>query len=663
MQTPTNDIVNSKDWSEAKWLDYFQDRLNFMRSKKSTITKEFDKYEKQTTAISYYDNQWELNVNVPLEENLIEIYMGRTNGKVDFAIEPDGQADVEALQPTKFAMSFFLDWNGKDNFWKENKQFRQNKAVYWTGVRFTWHRAYKDYRYEIKEDAVINDEADLQNPKNFNKSENETYFFFPQNIHPKDFYIDDWVYGENDVQKADDCIIKERLSWMEFETRYWAKQYNTSMVTEWTDTEPKNLNDTPQDERYVVVMHYYHRITKKYLVVANEETVILNWIYLYNDGKLPVEMVQHYTNNACIRGNWVPRRVWYLKAYKSEVLQDILTGSAMSSWINLLVWGDDEIGQDWDVWGRKVNLWRTTWGAENVQQVNTSPNLWYFTTVLNLIDDLVVQDTWDNLRAPFQAQSDKVGIVEIMEANKIVRQSSVDENYNIWLDSALTMMLARIKQFAPALLSEKIYWKDWKLLKATFPLIKMDWYEIKKEWGKKIVVEAIGKYWYFELKPDVIQWIGVKIVTSSTNVSLDIIERAKITEFINNIMTMWNVASLDQTWEMMKKLSEFVRFDELIWWMSDTYGYDINWLKANTEKDEIARRNMEKLKVLQEALKINTPTNENPWPNQEMKALWWAMGGNKEIQTEEWNPWDLPPVAWNPTEWIQERMWWAWPQL
>lgn len=76
--------------------------------------------------------------------------------------------------------------------------------------------------------------------------------------------------------------------------------------------------------------------------------------------------------------------------------------------------------------------------------------------MLEVLYDLIVQYTGDNPRAPSQAQSDKVGIVEIMEANKAVRQSSVDEGYNICLDEALTMMLARIKQFAPALLSESI---------------------------------------------------------------------------------------------------------------------------------------------------------------------------------------------------------------
>lgn len=84
----------------------------------------------QVKSESYYDNDGVLNVNIPLEKTLREIYMGRTEGKVNFDIVPDGQANVEDLQPSKYAMNFFLDGNGKDNFWKENKAFRENKSTY-----------------------------------------------------------------------------------------------------------------------------------------------------------------------------------------------------------------------------------------------------------------------------------------------------------------------------------------------------------------------------------------------------------------------------------------------------------------------------------------------------------------------------------------------------
>lgn len=114
-------------------------------------------------------------------------------------------------------------------------------------------------------------------------------------------------------------------------------------------------------------------------------------------------------------------------------------------------------------------------------------------------------DSGINAREQFDPGSDKVGIVEIMEANKSVRNRSVDENYNICLDAMLTQMLSRIKQYAPTLLSEKVYGTDKQLLKVIFPQIRIKDYEVTKEKGKQVITESMGKYGYFELKPDVIQ--------------------------------------------------------------------------------------------------------------------------------------------------------------
>ena len=52
-----------------------------------------------------------------------------------------------------------------------------------------------------------------------------------------------------------------------------------------------------------------------------------------------------------------------------------MEGAAMNNSVNLVVGNDDEIGQDWEVGNRGVNLWRTAGGADKVQQVSTGINL------------------------------------------------------------------------------------------------------------------------------------------------------------------------------------------------------------------------------------------------------------------------------------------------
>ena len=65
-QAPSQNIIKSKDWWELEWLSYFQQRLSEMKSKKEPFDRLFTEFELQETAISYYDNQWGLQVQVPL---------------------------------------------------------------------------------------------------------------------------------------------------------------------------------------------------------------------------------------------------------------------------------------------------------------------------------------------------------------------------------------------------------------------------------------------------------------------------------------------------------------------------------------------------------------------------------------------------------------------
>lgn len=620
--TNQTDIINSNDWTDSQWKDFFKSRLKDMQSVRPD--ESFNKYENQTTAISYYDNDGMLQINVPLEKTLGEIYMGKTKGKVRFDILPDGQTDVEELQPAKYSMMFYMDGNHKDNFWKENKTMREQKKTYGSGIFFTGIRNYIEEIPVPKEGANIQNGTDILNEDNFDMAEKETWFFFPKAIHPKDFWIDDKANNQPDVQYADDCIMKERITALELEIRYKNNKAikNLDQVSYWSDPNPKNRKSGTVQQREIILYHYFHRIKKTYMIVANQDIVLYQGKYLYDDGKLPFENIQHYSAIDRFWGEGIPERIAYLKAYKSEVFQDILSGSAMSNSVNLLTWNDDQVWQDWNVWGRNLNIWRSTWDVWQVQPINTSPNLGYMTTVIELIDKEITINSGINPAEQFEQTSDKLGIVEIQEANKAVRNASVDENYEIWLDGALTMMFARIKQFAPALEKEEILDSKWEVIKVIFPKIKIDWFTVEKVKWQQVFTENLWKFWYFELKPDIVQWIWVKIVTASTNSTMPILERQKITDYINNLFRLAEVASLDQSGESIAKLNKFMRFDELLGWISDAYDYDINWLKADTEKDEIAKENIEKIEQIQKLLTINPL--ENDWQNTELPPSWQA---------------------------------------
>ena len=111
-----------------------------------------------------------------------------------------------------------------------------------------------------------------------------------------------------------------------------------------------------------------------------------------------------------------------------------------------------------------------------------------------MIDDLIIQESGENPRATYEVASDKVGIVEMMEQNKAIRQTSVDSNYNTAFDDALTMMLQRIRQFARSVEAEIIKNADGSTKEIIYPRITVKDHVIEKDSDGNIhFIEKFGK--------------------------------------------------------------------------------------------------------------------------------------------------------------------------
>jgi len=83
-------LATGKSWKSSDWKQYFLKRLSLMEAKRAEVIESiWAQADEQIKAESFYDNDGVLNVNIPLEKTLGEIYMGRTEGKVNFDIVPD----------------------------------------------------------------------------------------------------------------------------------------------------------------------------------------------------------------------------------------------------------------------------------------------------------------------------------------------------------------------------------------------------------------------------------------------------------------------------------------------------------------------------------------------------------------------------------------------
>lgn len=644
-----------EDMDDLKLIEFLDNRFSDMSS--ATIRKnkelDWDKFDRQFTALSVRDQYGNLKVNLPMEQNLIDTYEGRNTGKLIFDIQPDWkQADIEELQPAKYALEFYLEWwdNKGSWFYEVAPRLRRGKAKYWTAFAFVWLENNKQLKFKIKDWADILSIADLENKENYEPYILDAWEFFPKDLDIRSVYVDEKALNQPDIQKAEDCFVEKMMSLDKINFVRWKSNWyrNIDKLSESTYDEDKKNNKDHQAKNQVLIRFYYNSLSKDYIIYAPDNSVIIHKSkMLYNHWKLPIESVQHYSDDNCLYGIGICEKIKYLKWFKSEIMQSILDNAAMSSWLNFVIWNSWEI-EDWNLWGNWINMWRTTVWAEQIQQLQPQINSWLI-SILNILDDLVVQDTWENVRAIIDMQTDKVGIVEMMEENKAIRHKSVDSNWNLFLDRILTMMLSNIAQFVPTLLCKTETIKQWKkeVTKIEYPYIRIkDAVVVKKKNGKMIIdkEDNYGKLWYFELKPWTLsEWLWVKIVTPSSTNILPLIKKDAITKWIDNKLKLAQLAALDQTWQMMQKLQSTINFQELNDWINDVYWFE-DKLKSKTGKDKIKDLNMKKVERIRAMLEWWVPTPED----------WWQLLQNNQQPNVWQNTWvpmtDKDEEAWSTIE-------------
>lgn len=609
-----------EDMDDVSLLNVLDERFSAMRD--STIRQDQEKFwdeaDSQFTAMSIRDEYGNLKINLPMEQNLIDTYEGRVSGKIIFDIQPDGkQADVDELQPAQYATEFYLEWgnNRGNGFYDEAPIIRRQKARYGTGFAFIGIDNKTTLSYKIKDGAEINGIDDLENKDNYEPYILDSYELFPKHLNIRSVFVDEKILGQTNIQEAEDIIIEKVMSLDKINfirgNRKWYKDVDQLTESALSDQQKKNKDEFATNQ--VVIRFYYNSLSKDYVVYApNDKIVIHKSKMIYNHNKLPIECLQHYSDETCLYGIGIPRKIKYIKGFKSEIMQAILDGAAKSTGLNFIIGNGWQV-EDWNMWWDGVNVWRTSVWAENIKEVKA----WIdagLVSILNILDDVVVQDTGENVRATIDMQTDKVGIVEIMEENKAIRHKSVDENWNIFLDKSLTMMLSNIAQFVPNLLARTIEVEQWeeKVTKIEYPYIRIPNTVVSKKKGKRSFEKEdnYGKLWYFELKP----WslplgLWVKIVTPSTHTSLPLVKRENISKWIDNKLTLTNIASLDQTGELMAKLKETINLWEINDWMNDVYGFE-DKLKSQTGKDKIKAINMEKVEKLRAMMEAVWPTGQ-----------------------------------------------------
>lgn len=617
-------------------------RWGYMKSARQNFEASRDIADQQVEASTFYDNRGKLMVNVPLEQNLLEISVWKELGQLVFAVEPDGKKiDSDELQPAKYALDFFLeDWN----FYAERRQFTLEKWTYGTGIYYCGITQYKTKKYELKKDTEDDENVFFDN-KNYNEFVNEKRIFTPKHVPLRHFWIDDRAVYSARIEDARDAIMQENISKEEMEQRWGDNKFffNLDLVDYVADIDPQYNKQQLSPER-IIIHYYFNKQTKDYWIIANYNILIFAGKYLYRHGELPFAAAQHYPRMTSFYGRGIPEKVRYIKAYKSQMLQNALDKVQMSSWLNIWIGNNGEV--DWQLYTSawEINVWRFTDSLQNVAQYQLDWNISSIVSILSLIDDFVIQDTWDNVKAPYSSPAGTLWEVEIMEENKETRQKAIDSAKDLCYDRALTMALENIAQFAPKLLLKETE-VDGELKKREYPVIQIPNTVVKKEGGKTVYETDMWKYGYFELKPDTIKdWLRVRITMNSTKNALKTLEKNTFTQFIGN---------LGQIAQLKPEILQWINDQDIMDLLKTVYWYG-EQLSASTKKDEIKQKNIEMIEAIKwtiwlKSLDANDVINESPQKilEKSTQSAMTSIPGTPQMPDMSQTKWVIPTWAWS----------------
>lgn len=636
--------------SDSEILSIYNDRFFLMRGARSQFEAERKLCEDQFNAETTSDNDGNINTNIPLEKTLIENSMGRLAGKLNFEIVPEAEADVQELQSAKYTLEHFMDDSEQQyNFYVEKRHAEMDCQKYGTSVMFTGLSHTKEIIYELS------DEASNFYDESYNEIQIDKWCFIPRNVPLRNFRVDYSALWQSDFRKAKFCVMQETDTpdnlRLKREGNPWFK--NLDRITPFINLFPAYLKVNIRPDE-AMVHYYFDKITKDYWIIVNRSIVVYAGKMLYAHGQLPFDMRQYYQTTSQLYGEWQPHRVRSMKAFKNSIMDATIKRVQMTSGINIALFGNQPAPWDLYTASGEMNIWQFAQWQDSVKQFQLDGNISSQSGLLTIIDDQIIQDSGENLKAPYSSPAWTATEIEVIEENKATRQKCIDEVRDQSRQNILTQVLKNIAQFAPALLKKEIKKKIGKkevVAKIEYPMIRIPHMTINKKNKKweSMFVEDYGKYGFFELKPKTIRGdLTVKIVTPNTKSGLKTLEKNAITQYIGNMNTL-ALMSPEMAQEVVKRMKDWGIFD----WMDLTYGYD-NKLNASTKKDEIKQKNLKALDELKQSLGLwaewlpmpsGSPLPEAlPWatPNQQLLA-------NTDTQNAEavkW--WNAIPVGWEP---------------
>lgn len=546
----------SKSDSEA--LQKVKDRYEDMSKWRTEQEALRDYIDRTFKAKPSYKWNWQTVPNLKIEEALIEASIWMQDSQIPISVEADWKPDWIMLSLAKYTLDHFIY---KEAITKEIRlHMDYSRARYWTAVLFSWLELESKFIAKETNDWYFNPKWELERIEQLHVK--------IKDVPIRQAYFDDTAKR---YEECVDCIYEEYLSIDEYKLRYlddnWKSKSdftNAEYVGTIEVTDENRENNTWAD--MVKLWHYYNKLYAKYIIVANENIVIYNWIASTRHGELPLVPVQFYNNPYSIYGIGIPERYATIKALNQNFYSAMIGWAWLNAWSILFAWEWTEIDGEIFVEPWEISVIEMTkWSSRDITPYNTSVNIEQLTNVITLMDDMGAYLTWISIKAPYTSPAKTAFETSVMKEEQNNRLKTIYETRIHGLEQAFTLMLSNIFTFLPYQYAERMIDEKEKLENYERYQIPVDWVKIIRDpQGNPLNIEEAKDYKdYFDLKPEIIEWargMKVRIVTPSTQSTMKALEVENITKFIQAKQMIMQMKA--QAMQMQQPTDEFDKISD-----------------------------------------------------------------------------------------------------
>ena len=546
----------SKSDSEA--LQKVKDRYEDMSKWRTEQEALRDYIDRTFKAKPSYKWNWQTVPNLKIEEALIEASIWMQDSQIPISVEADWKPDWIMLSLAKYTLDHFIY---KEAITKEIRlHMDYSRARYWTAVLFSGLELESKFIAKETNDWYFNPKWELKRIEQLHVK--------IKDVPIRQAYFDDTAKR---YEECVDCIYEEYLSIDEYKLRYLddngkSKSDFTNAEYVWTIevTDENRENNTWAD--MVKLWHYYNKLYAKYIIVANENIVIYNWIASTRHWELPLVPVQFYNNPYSIYGIGIPERYATIKALNQNFYSAMIGWAWLNAWSILFAWEWTEIDGEIFVEPWEISVIEMTkWSSRDITPYNTSVNIEQLTNVIMLMDDMGSYLTWVSIKAPYTSPAKTAFETSVMKEEQNNRLKTIYETRIHGLEQAFTIMLSNIFTFLPYQYAERMIDEKEKLENYERYQIPVDWVKIIRdpEWNPLNIEEAKDYKDYFDLKPEIVEgarWMKVRIVTPSTQSTMKALEVENITKFIQAKQMIMQMKA--QAMQMQQPTDEFDKISD-----------------------------------------------------------------------------------------------------